>query len=162
MGIYTEFHFNVELNEDINTESNIVIQTLMFMLNQSIESNNPLMVSYHPFFKTPRWKNLLISDSYYFPSDTHSTLRFDNISYQYYLNIKSNIKNYNYEIQKFVDWIMPYLNHDVGEFLGFYRLEETNIPTLIYSYEGHIDRLNYTICPECNIPMIGKPVDEMP
>lgn len=75
---------------------------------------------------------MLRCDSYYFDADTHSTLRFDDISDSYYLCIRTNLKNYGQEIRHFVDWIMPYLDKFEGEFLGFSRYEETEEPTLIY------------------------------
>ena len=71
-------------------------------------------------------------DSYYFDADTHSTLRFDDISDSYRLCIRCNLKNYSDEIQKFIDWIIPFLDKYEGEFLGFYRYEETEVPTLVY------------------------------
>jgi len=89
----------------------------------------------HPLFCTDRWSWMLISDSYYFDGDTRSTLRFDKIANQYYLNIQCNLKNYNREIEKFIDWIMPYIDNKPGSFLGYMRSELRNEPTLIYVKE---------------------------
>ena len=75
---------------------------------------------------------MLRMDSYYFSADTNSTLRFDDISNAYYLCIRTNLKNYDNEITEFIDWIKPYLNKLDGDFLGFSRYEETEIPNLIY------------------------------
>jgi len=126
MGIYTEFHFNVELKP--NTPSG-VIDILNYMLGNTKEQ--PQLTT-HPLFKTERWKFMLIMDSYYFPADTHSTLRFDGIGKCYYLCIRCNLKNYDNEIDLFVEWITPYLAEPKGAFLGFKRHEENNEPTLIY------------------------------
>ncbi len=130
MGMYTEFHFNVELKKDIPQE---VINILNFMLNKK-EALSPQLPD-HPLFQTHRWRVMLRCDSYYFPADTHSTLRFDDIGKSYYLCIRCNLKNYDNEIEKFIDWIMPYLSHFSGDFLGFYRYEETEQPTLIFMKE---------------------------
>jgi hypothetical protein len=127
MGMYTEIHFNSELREDTPEE---VIEILKYMVGDSEEE--PTRLPDHELFKTPRWGIMLRCDSYYFDADTHSTLRYDDISKSYYLCIRSNLKNYDDEIGKFVDWIMPYLNKHDGEFLGFSRYEENDEPELIY------------------------------
>ena len=125
MGMYTEFHFNSELRKDTPLE---VIDMLKHMLYRKDNLSN----IDHPLFESARWKFMLISDSYYFDADTHSTLRYDDIGNCYYLCIRCNLKNYSDEIEKFINWIHPYLRKDKGDFLGFYRYEETETPTLIY------------------------------
>jgi hypothetical protein len=50
----------------------------------------------------------------------------------WYLCIRCNFKNYSNEIKHFCDWIYPYLSKFPGDFLGFTRYEETEMPTLIY------------------------------
>ena len=124
MGMYTEFHFNAELKE--NTPKT-VINTLSHMVKG--EDTDPLD---HSLFKTSRWKSMLTCDSYYFAADTHSTLRYDASSRRYYLCIRCNLKNYDSEIEAFVDWIMPYVAGEDGDFLGFYRCEDTQVPMGIY------------------------------
>ena len=76
---------------------------------------------------------MLLCDSYYFKADTHSTLRYDEISETWFLCVRCNVKNYQNEIEKFVDWILPYCDTLPGDFLGFSRYEETEKPTLIYA-----------------------------
>jgi hypothetical protein len=127
MGMYTELHFNSELKKDTPEE---VINVLKYMVGDIEEEPE---ISSHPLFGDTRWRFMLRGDSYYFDADTHSTLRFDDISDDYYLCIRCNFKNYDDEIEKFIDWIMPYLEkYEEGDFLGFYRYEETEEPTLIY------------------------------
>ena len=86
----------------------------------------------HEFFSCDRWGMLFTMDSYYFDADTHSILRYDDIAEQYFLNIQSNLKNYDSEISKFIDFIMPYVDAMKGDFLGYSRYEEDTEPTLIY------------------------------
>ena len=129
MGMYTEFHFNVELKKDVPQE---VVEVLKFMLGDiEVEPKLPA----HPLFETDRWRVMLCMDSYYFHADTHSTLRFDDISNSYFLCIRCNLKNYNSEIEKFVSWITPYLDEFPNNFLGFSRYEETEQPTLLFMAE---------------------------
>jgi hypothetical protein len=125
MGMYTEFHFNSELIESI---SNDTIQVLRYMLHE-IDSISEIPT--HSLFDTDRWRFMLVTDSYYFDADTHSSLRHDYLG-GWYLCIRCNLKNYCSEIEKFIDWIKPYLYKQPGDFLGFYRYEETEEPTLIY------------------------------
>ena len=126
MGMYTEFHFNAELNSNAPKE---IINILEYMIGDN--SIMPELPS-HPLFETSRWQYMLQMDSYYFSAETHSTLHFDDIANAYYLCIRCNLKNYDNEIEKFVSWIMPYLDKQPGSFLGFSRYEETEVPTLIY------------------------------
>lgn len=127
MGMYTELHFNSELEDGIPEK---VVETLKYMIGETEELPQSLPVC--ELFKTERWKIMLNCDSYFFDADTHSTLRFDKISNAYYLCIRTNLKNYDNEIEKFIDWIMPYLNKSEGEFLGFHRYEESEEPVLIH------------------------------
>ena len=131
MGMYTELHFNAELKKDVPSD---IVAVLEYMMNPINKPNN---LPDHPFFHTDRWDALFVMDSYYFSADTHSTLRYDDISNSYYLCIRSNIKNYHDEIGKFIDWIRPYLDEGDNNFLGFYRYEETETPTLIYMSTNH-------------------------
>jgi hypothetical protein len=132
MGMYTELHFNSPLKKSTPTH---VIDLLKFMLGELDEREFGAELPNHPLFTTDRWSFMLRMDSFYFDADTHSTLRWCDISNQYVLCIRCNLKNYGSEIEKFVDWIMPYLDKFQGDFLGFSRYEETEEPTLIY-YTG--------------------------
>ncbi|KKL69796.1 hypothetical protein LCGC14_2111370, partial [marine sediment metagenome] len=116
MGMFTELHFNVELRKDTPKE---VIEMLKYMTKDKPAKLNPDVTIDHPLFKTDRWRFMLVCDSYYFNADTHTTLRFDKISNTYYLCIRCNLKNYDSEIEKFIDWIRPYLADFAGDFLGF-------------------------------------------
>ena len=127
MGMYTELHFNAELKQDTPEE---VIAILDGMVSAKEHTSGTLPS--HPLFDTPRWEYMLRCDSYYFDADTHSTLRYDDITKSYYLCIRCNLKNYDGEIEKFIDWIKPYCDKYPGDFLGFYRYEETETPTLVY------------------------------
>lgn len=128
MGMYTELHFNSALKPDVPTP---VLEILNYMLGT--DEFGPKALPDHPLFATQRWSVMLHCDSYYFDADTVSTLRYDEIAKQHYLCIRCNLKNYDDEIEKFIDWIMPYLGKQPGDFLGFHRYEEAEEPTLIYA-----------------------------
>lgn len=125
MGMYTELHYNAELVSDV-PES--VLAVLRYMLGMR---NNAPELPDHPLFRTSRWHIMLTCDSYYFAADTHSTLRWDEIGDCWYLCVRSNLKNYDQEIERFIEWVDPYVEAGEGEFLGFYRYEESENPTVI-------------------------------
>lgn len=138
MGTYTEFHFNAELKSNVPQQ---VIDVLKYMLDNSLPKPE---LPDHPLFETARWNFMLLSDSYYFDADTHSTLRYDEISSAYYVCIRCNLKNYADEIEKFCDWIDPYL--ETEGFLGLQRYEECDDPVLLYSGGRKIGVGRFTSC----------------
>ena len=127
MGMYTELHFNAEVRDDAEA-----LPILQFMVDHHAPA--PTTLPDHPLFSRERWRFMLTCDSCYFAADTRSTLRTQRYAdgAYHYLCVRCNLKNYEQEIQLFIDWIMPYLDKEDGEFLGFYRYEETEEPTLIY------------------------------
>ena len=127
MGMYTELHYNAELKSNVPED---VIEILRYMIgNTETKPKTPK----HDLFGDTRWSSMLQSDSYYFDADTFSTLRYDNISVSYFLCIRCNLKNYQNEISLFTDWIRPYIRKNKGDFLGFFRYEESEEPSLIYA-----------------------------
>jgi len=125
MGMYTELCFNVRLKKQ--TPENVINILKNMCGNNQVEFELPK----HELFKTKRWDCMLRSDSYYFNADTNSTLRFDKMAKQYYLNILCNFKNYDHELSNFLSWIMHYVDANNGEFLGYSRIEDKE-PELIY------------------------------
>jgi hypothetical protein len=135
MGMYTEIVAAFELLADT---PQIVLDVLASMCDGRLPE--PKELPNHPLFdktRKSRWQAMLNCDSYYFAGDTHSTLRYDDISETHYLTVRSNLKNYNYEIENFLDWIEPYSvpreeREDGTYFVGYWRYEENSEPTLIY------------------------------
>jgi len=59
---------------------------------------------------------LLISSSYYFGVNLHvCKLWLDRISKTWHISTRSNIDNYNNEIEKFLKWIKPYVKKGSGK-----------------------------------------------
>jgi transcription termination factor NusB len=126
MGMYTEFIFAVELEK--STPKN-VIEILQYMANH--ENDMPELPQ-HEFFKCDRWDFLLSCDSCYFSGITNSIIEFDDIIKRHFLTVRSNLKNYDGEIRKFLSWLKPYINDKDHSFLGYFRYEEDDEPNLIY------------------------------
>ena len=126
MGMYTEFHYNAEVKRDIPQDAKAILDYMV--LNTFDEPPTPD----HPLFDTARWRLMLRCDSAYFDAETYSTFR-DSDGRGLFLCIRCNLKNYDNEIEKFCDWIRPYIDKQDGDFLGFSRYEEDEQPTLIYA-----------------------------
>lgn len=122
MGMYTELVLGLELDNNEAT-----IQKLKYMLDITTY-DVPID---DPFFKTPRWEYMLYCDSYYFAGQTDSKLIYDNMVNTHYLNVRCNLKNYNNEIELFLQWLAPHIV--TNGFLGYMRYEEDDNPTLIYN-----------------------------
>lgn len=127
MGMYTELVCALELKQDT---PDLVINTLKYMVGTLGELEE---TPTHELFETDRWDFMLRGDSYYFEGVTNSNLYKDTLIPQrptYYLTIRCNFKNYDGEIEKFIDWITPY-SHSTG-FIGYKRFEGDKDPALIY------------------------------
>lgn len=127
MGMYTELVLGVDLKKD--TPQNI-IDALRYMLGE-IDAEPALPA--HDLFDTERWRFMLRCSSYYFAGPTISKLARDEMTKEWMLAVRTNLKNYDGEIEKFCDWLRPHISDpDAGEFMGYSRYEEAEHPTLLY------------------------------
>lgn len=128
MGMYTEINVCFDLTKDAPKN---VVSILYYLIDGDDEPSN---LPNHEFFKCDRWHMVACCDSYYFDGSTNSKMVFDNISKTWKINIRANLKNYDSEIEKFLDWLAPYIE-TVG-FIGYTRYEEWEDPLLIYNDFG--------------------------
>ena len=101
MGMYTELIFGANLKKDTPKK---VINALKYMIGETEGKPND--------FPLPdgRCEWLFRCASYYFGvSNPVSKMWFDEISKNWILSTRSNIKNYNGEIEAFLKWIKPYI-----------------------------------------------------
>ena len=125
--MYTELIFGAELKQDTPIE---VINTLKYMVGEIEEPINLL-------YKEDR--NPLMSGSYYFGVNKAVTKMFyDDISEAWVLSSRANIKNYNSEIEKFLEWIKPFIESGSGlrEMYAIVIYEEEETPTIYYLYDN--------------------------
>lgn len=134
MGMYTEFHFNAELKKSTPKD---IITSLRYMCGESIADSE--LDLRHDLFKTKSWRWMLRCESAYFPFKASSSIYMDDFEDRYTLEVKSQVKNYDGEIQLFIDWIMPYVQANGDDLLGFYRHEEFREPILIYPPSSQYD-----------------------
>lgn len=129
MGMYTALHFGAALKLDTPTE---VIDILRYMTAADKDPDNPPPTPAAELFSDDTgWHWMLLSDSYYFQHETNSQV-VDFPTRGHALSITCNLKNYNDEISKFLDWITPYVDAYPGEWLGYWMFEEDEKPTLIF------------------------------
>ena len=129
MGMYTDFCFDATIRSDVPANVvTVLYQMRDFDHNESLEKILPD----HPFFRCDRWMQIGHCSSGYFPAEPRFIFEKNSFGNDYVLNIRCNLKNYDDEIKHFIDWIKPYVDAGPGEFLGFYRYEESVHPTLVY------------------------------
>src|SRR6266436_1079227 len=135
MGHYTEFVLNVKLQSDMPAQA---IDMLLFLSDQGTE---PTVLPDHPFFSSTQWRDILIG----LPpcgSMPHTSPVFkrdeDNGDEDapYWLSVRSEFRNADQEIKKFMDWLLPLLDAMDGDFLGYQKRDYgTDEVTLYYFKE---------------------------
>lgn len=138
MGMYTEVYICSKLTKDVPMD----ILKYLFTDNFKLPIPEDLKLPDHPFFKVERWFQIGHCCSYYHIPYPTSDLRFDETSKNWYLVSRSDIKNYDNQIELFFDWVMPYLDKCEGEFIGYSRYEEFDEPKL-YFKKGTYDSLGF-------------------
>lgn len=133
MGMYTELVFGARLQPDLPQK---VEKALKYMVRGT--GKEPEELPDHEFFQSERWARLFHCGSYYFGIHRpHAIMEWDDISNSYSLSTRSSIKNYDKEIDKFLDWVKPYVNQGSGT-RGMFAMvcyEEDEAPTLYFLEE---------------------------
>lgn len=130
MGMYTKLHCNIKIKKDA-TEC---IDILEYMLSDNDDEYYGKLPD-HDFFMTARWRFMLQCSSFYFTGTNNSSLK--ETSNYYVLHCDCDLKDYDNEIELFLDWISQYTNYYGTELAGYKRYEEEDIPTLIYFNNKH-------------------------
>ena len=126
MGMYTELVLNLTIKGDAPKDATDVIRYL------ANGDERPESLPDHPFFKCTRWPMVMQCSSHYFVPFALSKLHETGYTDGFYLSTRSDLKNYDNEIDLFVDWLTPYIEAFPGNFLGYKRYEEDEHPTLLY------------------------------
>ena len=134
MGMYTELNIGVEFKEDLPPE---FVEVLEYLTNFDYLDDWQPKVK-HSLFNTERWRRMLFSASYYFDAKPHSEFVFDKISNSWFLTCVFNMKNYDSEIELFLDFIVPQLSYREKTFIGYKRYEADIDPTLLYVEYGKL------------------------
>lgn len=125
MGMYTELVLKCRIKESAPDSVKAVINHLF------CGADDPETLPAHPFFGLTRWNCIGgMSSFYHHPAVVNSVPKFDFTDSNYIFS-RSDIKNYDGEIESFIDWIKPYLENEEGECIGWSWYEEELQPTLI-------------------------------
>jgi hypothetical protein len=132
MGMYTEFVFGCSLKED--TPSPIIdILKVMFGIKKELPYG---FYDTHDYsYPNTRGRAIPFGASHYFgTSNPHSKMERDYLDKQWLIYIRCNIKNYEHEIEQFINWIMPFVEDGSGgrDFLGYVLYEADDSPTLYF------------------------------
>ena len=128
MGMYTELVFKASIREDVPDDVDAVLD---FLFNTSLR---PTQVPDHPFFQCDRWQMIGRCSSF-----SHTPFALS----QYadpnrpdakggYVFSRSDLKNYDHEVQHFLDWIDPYIDELSGTCIGWTWYEDEDAPTLVF------------------------------
>lgn len=120
MGMYTAFHISVRLKK--NTPD-YIIKILMSMVEDAKFPEGVTLPS-HPFFSTERGEVLFRMSSAYHPYGMPQLIKPKHEWDEWTLIVNSSLKNYDSEIEKFIDWIKPYVSDGVA----YNQYEEDNKP----------------------------------
>jgi len=134
MGMYTELVVSTRIVDDPK-----VINVLKLMIAEDLDVPEIVDLPSHPLFETGRWNYMLRSSSYYFTPIASSLLEYDKIGKSWSFINRSDFKNYDNEINLFLDWIDPYIDAEDGEMIGYSRYEESDEPTIRYKGKVGLD-----------------------
>jgi len=133
MGMYTEIYVKLSLKEDTPPQ---VIEILKYMMAMDAEIPNGKLPE-HKLFTKSRWEFMLRCSSYYHIPSSVGKFWYDDIARQWFLVNRSDLKNYESEIEAFFDWIYPYAEQDHDkQFLGYELYEEECEPTFYYKTDN--------------------------
>lgn len=126
MGMYTELIFGAKLKKETPTS---VIDALKYMVGETKERPTDFP------FPEGRVDYLFGCSSYSFGVNKGlSKMWFDDISGCFHISTRSNIKNYENEIESFLEWIKPYIESGSGErdIYAMVIYEESSSPNIYY------------------------------
>lgn len=131
MGMYTELVLKCQIKDDAPSE---VKEVLKHLFKESGKAD-VLQLPDHKFFKCPRWDLIGQCSSFYHHPKALSdywTGHGNDDNRGGYLFSRSDLKNYDREIENFLDWLMPYIDEYEGQCIGWQWYEEDDEPTLLY------------------------------
>lgn len=124
MGNYTELTFGANFKKNTPKE---VIDTLRYMAGDTTEKPESLA------FESVR--NPLYGGSQYFGvSKSVTKMYYDEIDECWALSSRANIKNYDDDIERFLEWVKPYINDGSGDrdMYAIVIYAEDSEPTIYY------------------------------
>lgn len=134
MGMYTELVLKCGIRDDVPSDVRAVLKHLF------MQDEEPETLPDHAFFKCPRWMMIGQCSSFYHHPRAMSdywTGHSDKDEQGGYLFSRSDLKNYDDEINLFIDWLRPYIDEEDEQCIGWSWYEEDCQPTLIFKGVKH-------------------------
>ena len=136
MGYYTELKFKAKLKQD--TPDNVV-SILKRVINERDLGHDKVFFKSedvfkpeidHPFFKCERWYMLFLSTN---SDDQKQGGKFYEENGRWVLDLHTEFKNYDSEIDHFFEWIKPFIvGRKKKQYVGYYRGEYAEAQTNLY------------------------------
>lgn len=126
--MYTELIFGATLKEKTPT---YVTQALNCVINDNVDDK--LSDEAKQFIDEYSLSKLILGTSYYFGAHTNTpSCVFDKIANRWCISFRANCKNYRGEIEKFIEFIKPYVEYGSGltNIFAIVQYEEDDYPTL--------------------------------
>jgi hypothetical protein len=129
MGMYTELILGCRFKKD--TPDNLIYTIAVLTGRENILLSLTSIKGKEYKMLWEKTRNPLNGDSYSFFPRPSCMFWLDNITSQYYIQCRSSIKNYDNEIEKFLELIKPYIDRGVGELniYAYVLYEENQYPT---------------------------------
>ena len=132
MGMYTEFILGCAFSK--NTPKALT-DALDYVINDTDAPEDPEVTK---LLEEYDMDYLFNSCSYYFGAPCSGKFYFDELGDQYRISTRSNLKNYEDQIERFIEYITPYVDYGSGDghdIFAYVHYEEDPFPTL-YGKDG--------------------------
>lgn len=135
MGYYTEVKVKIKLRKD--TPDNVLSLLGRVIIQGDLGHNKPMFGFEdvfvpdidHIFFKCQRWYMLLLSTNF----GGISGGKFYQEKENWIIDLHTEFKNYDDEVDKFIDWVSPFvLGRKKKQYVGWYKGENDSNRTNIY------------------------------
>jgi hypothetical protein len=123
MGMYTKLFLDCSFRSDI---PEVDMRALEYLFDGA---DKPEILPSHTFFSKNRAHYMFQSPAYTGPAVTVKLSDY----YDNHVTAHIEVKNYEDEIEAFIDWARPLLAEEEGHCVGWKWFEEADNPTLIYA-----------------------------
>lgn len=122
MGMYTQLFFNASFKNDVSAVDKRALEYLFD------GADKPAELPEHKFFSMDRAHYMFHSPAYTGAAVTVKLSDFYN-----HVTAHIEVKNYEGEIEAFLEWARPLLDEEKGRCIGWKWYEEGDHPILIYA-----------------------------
>lgn len=140
MGHYTRIKLDVEVSAAAPAD----VVDLLRWLTTRREAPHPALPD-HPFFQCKHWQSLGFGSASYWDKQPPPPVLSAAAEGGWRFSFECALRNYDSEIEKFLDWIGPHLASPSGDVIGETETEDQRFggrPTLLIAQSGAIAELH--------------------